>query len=480
MFPEINSMVDPQDLMKLNEALRKSSVGYQTPAVPSAGNPLSPLVPQSIEGMLSVATHTMDEITFWKNIPKVSVNNTLHEYVVVDEHGIDLDPFISEGGGGSDTFALGQSEYSRKSVKIKYMAERRQISDVASMVGLIGDNRTAMSEETERGTLSLMKKVETQLFHGDESLNPEGFDGILKQLRDAGSTKDLKGGVPTPLLLSEVLGEVYSAPNFGKPDCIYVEPRIHSELIRQSIESGRHDQFQITGGNGLTFGAYNLSISAPYGSVPVKVAPFLHTATKAPSAGKGTSPVTLSGANVSVTSPAVAGSTLNQTQNDINFVYKLIAVGKQGYSAPYQFSATIANGDATNIVVPSSVAQANVLYYRLYRSENNGTADTCRLVKQFTAKPANGTDQTIVFQDTGLSYNTSSIIFAQHTPDCMQFVRLLDFLRRPLASVSSVTPFLLMLFGSPVIKLPRKMFALDGCAFNDTSGITANYLSEKF
>ena len=202
-----NEMVKVEDLVRLNEALRKSQgfVGHQAGATPDAGGSLSALVPQSIEGMLSVATHTMDEIKLWKNIPKVSVNNTLHEYVRVDEHGLDLDPFISEGGGGTEDFATGQGNYSRESVKIKYMAERRQISDVASMVGLIGDNRNALAEETERGTLSLMRKVEQQLWHGNESLNDKGFDGIIKQIKDNGNSLDLKGAVPSPLLFKKFL-----------------------------------------------------------------------------------------------------------------------------------------------------------------------------------------------------------------------------------------------------------------------------------
>jgi hypothetical protein len=53
----------------------------------------------------------------------------------------------------------------------------------------------------------------------------------------------------------------------------------------------------------------------------------------------------------------------------------------------------------------------------------------------------------------------------------MEFVRLLDFIRRPLAETASVKPFLLMLFGSPVVKVPSKMFLMDNCGLS-TAGLT--------
>jgi hypothetical protein len=470
MLPQNNQMVNPADLANLNDALRKSSglVGYQTPAQPDAGGGLSPLVPQSIEGMLSVATHTMNEIALWRNIPKTSVSNSLHEYVVVEEHGLDLDPFIAEGGGGTE-FATGSASYDRKSIKVKYMAERRQISDVASMVGLIGDNRTAMAEETERGTLSLMRKVESQLWHGDESMNSEGFDGVIKQISDSGSKLDLNGAVPTPLLLQEVLGQVYASPNYGRPDTIYVEPRIHAELIRQSVENGRHDMFTRDPSQGVTFGQEKIFITAPYGKVAVQAAPFLHTASLAPNAAIGSQPTEAGyvAPAFALTSP-LAGSDLAAGK----YFYKVVAVGKSGALAPVQSGElTVAAGDGVTITLN---ADANINYYRIYRSERNAGADTCRMI---TRVAGDGTD----YLDKGQhAHNTSNIVFAQHTPDAMQFVRLLDLIRRPLAETSTIRPFLLMLFGSPVIKLPRKMFVLEQAGFSSTAGINANYLNANF
>lgn len=466
MLPQNNAMVNVDDLARINDQLRKSAVGYATPSVPDANAPLSPLVPQSIEDTLSVATFGMSELALWPAMPKTDVKSTLHEYVVAREHGADLDPFIGEGGGGSADFGLSQASYEKKAVKVKFMAERRQVSDVASMVGLIGDNREAIAEETMRGTIALMGKVESQLFHGDESLNPEGFDGIIKQIKAAGKSHDLLGSTPTAQLLAEVCGEAYAAPNYGRPDTIFVEPRIHSELIKQSIEGGRHDQLMVRDTSSMTFGVRDIAIMAPYGEVKVKAAPFLFTAHKAPLAGFGEAP--FSGA------PAVTFTKADDASSNLeagDYIWKVVAVGKKGMNAPVvSASISVDGSDKVTIALP---AGANCLYWRIYRSEKNGSADTCKQIAR-VAQGVAGAEYVDLGQH---KYNASSIVFAQTTPDAMSFFRLLDFLRRPLASVETATPFLLALFGSPQIKLPQKCFVLEQAVANNASGLLPNYLS---
>ena len=81
---------------------------------------------------------------------------------------------------------------------------------------------------------------------GDEDINPDGFDGLIKQVeRTSGAivdgqgrpyksnSYDLEGKAPTILLLQEILGAVYSAPNYGEPDVIYVTPNVYAEIQKQ-------------------------------------------------------------------------------------------------------------------------------------------------------------------------------------------------------------------------------------------------------
>lgn len=480
MLPELNSFAPVEDLIKMNEVLRKSTAGYQTAAGTSGGTAgeLSPLIPQSIENVLSTATYGMSELALWNKIPKTSVTQTLHEYAVVKDWGMDLDPFISEGGGSEADFATNNAQYERKSIKIKYMAERRQISDVASLVGLIGDNRQAIAQETLSGTMSLMRKVERQLWHGSEALNAAGFDGICKQIKDNApkNVYDLAGKAPTPLLLQEILGEVYSAPNYGRPDTIYVEPRIHAELIKQSVESGRHDQFMVQqASNGLTFGASQLSIMAPYGAVPIVAAPFLHYCSNMPSVGSGGSAPS---APTFAVNPAAANNASSKfaAADAGDYIYGVVAVNSLGISSPLvrqnagvDVAVTVGAGQSVSFTI---TGVAGVKYYRIFRSLKNGARNTAQLIKEI---PANGGANLVVTDHNdgadGSKYNSSKIVFAQHDPTIFEFARLLDFLRRPLAEVATVKPFLLMLFGSPIVKVPSKMFMIENAGVNAASGL---------
>ena len=56
-------------------------------------------------------------------------------------------------------------------------------------------------------------------------------------------------------------------------------------------------------------------------------------------------------------------------------------------------------------------------------------------------------------------------------PDVLEFARLLDFFRRPLAEVATSKPFLLMLSGSPIVKVPSKMWVLQNAGVTETSGM---------
>jgi len=466
-IPEANSMVNVADLSALNNALRKSAnAGYQTPAGTVGGDAgsLSPLVPQSIENTLASATFTMKELALWPAIPKINVSNTLHEYAVINDHGLDLEAFIAEGSGGTTN----RSSYERKSVKIKYMAERREVTDVGSLVGLIGNQSNAIAAETERGTLRLLSKLERSLWHADESVNPLAFDGIIKQIEsyeNGANTFDLGGKSPTPRLLQEVLAELQSAPRFGRPDCIYVEPRIHAELIKFAVQFGRHDQFGVArSSQGLSYGVRELEIQSPYGPVPVKSAPFLFNAYKAPTDASGTAnaPANNSGVTGAV---SVDASSKFEAADAGDYIYRVVSVNNDGYSQPVNSAAvTVAAGEIVTLTI---AAQADAVFFKIYRTEAGGLAENATLIGEI--KSASGA--TTFIDSNAVRPNCSKIVFVQHDPDVLEFARLLDFFRRPLAEVATSKPFLLMLFGSPIVKVPSKMWVLQNAGVTDTSGM---------
>lgn len=481
IIPNQNQEVPVADLVALNTALRKAaSVGYQTGATTSGGDAgsFSPLVPQSIESVLASATFTMQHLSLWKNIPKRDVTQTLHEYSLVKEHGADLDPFFAEGS----VPATNRSEYERRSVKIRYLAERREVTDVATMVGMIGANRNALAEETERGTTQLLQRTERAIFHGDSSINSLAFDGLFKQIEDNAPTHvtDLAGAAPTVDLLQEMLGELYGAPNYGTADCIYVEPRIHQELIRQAVAHGRHDQLSIQDTTSLTWGARELSVMSPYGPVPIKNAPFLYNKWPVPqqtvagitairASGVGDTIPTTPSQQVALAAGAHASSQFTAADAG-TYQYFVEAVGTKGTSAIFHFGGgagiAVAAGDQVTFTIAGAPAIEPV-YYRIFRSAKDGAFATAEMIEEVVY---GGAGHTAITDNNANKPGTSKVLAIKHDPQIFEWVKLLDYMRRPLAEVETTKPFLLMLFGAPVVKVPTKTWVLKNCGVN-TAGL---------
>jgi hypothetical protein len=498
MLPNINENVTINELTRLNESLRKNSnVGYQ--ATDALGNdlrgPLSPIVPQSIEGTLASAAHTMRDLALWPMMPKIQATNTLHEYAVISSHGEDLDPFIAEGGGDS-SFGSSASQYERKSVKIKYMAEKRSISDVSTLVGIVGPNADALAEETERGTMSLLRKMEVQLFHGDEDVNGLAFDGVLKQIeRDLDTDRnpyqfgrsfsehqeDMQGASLSGQKLHEVLGELYSAPRFGSPDAIFMSPKAYSKLIADSAQNGRHDSMVLVnqGDQGVhTLGAGpRIHIMGPMGPVPVVAAPFISRRLAPPSAASAGADLVANGLATEDTQTAaqfLAADAVFGIENgwdasgtgaghDGEFRYVFVPVNKKGYGAPVISAAVDAHDDAVPRFQLNAMANGSALYVRVYRAAKSDAASAgevlraAQLIGEVKASEIIGAD----WYDAGFErLDCDQVLITQLDAGVVEFARLLDFIRRPLAEVGAAKQFLLMLFGAPSVKVAKKNFVL--------------------
>ena len=463
------------DMAALMGSLQKGTVGYQTPLVPQGGSQtaanLSPLVPQQLAQTLSIATSSMNDLKLWPMLAKVQATNTIVEYNRVLSHGGQHSPFISEGGNG----ILNRSTYEKVATKIRYMAERREVTDQASMVSIVGPSADAIAEETRRGTESLLQRLELNLFHADENKDSNAFNGIIKQISDGGNVADLRGAAPSAIYLSEILGALYSAPFYGMVTHIMVTPRVLSELIKQTVHHGRHDQIQVNNGS-ITFGAASLSITGPYGPVQVVSAPFLERHDRiAPALGSGSvfegslaAPTVKDlGGGVTIQANANAASKFVAADNG-DYIYRVVAVGDNGISVPVDTVAvSVAAGDQVTFTI-SHASHANVKYLRVYRSAKDATsADGALLIDEVKVTA----QDTVVTDNNANIPGASEILFLNFAPDYMCYYQMLSLVRRPLAQVSTTFPFLLMMFGAPAVKLPQKMFVVKNAGVNASSGL---------
>ena len=451
------------DMPSINAALNQAQaglfktadVGYQTAAGLGSGN-LSALIAQSIEPMVSSATFDQGEIVFLNKVAKSRASQVLHEYARVTDRGRSPNAgFVSEGSAGGNAL----SSYDRGSVKIKYMGNRREVTDVASLINLIGVPTEALAEQTMQGLLSLSKDTERALFYGDSSIDSLHFDGVIKQIKDYNSSSNVNNLDGSPIsmdYLEDKLGELGSAPTFGYPDTIYVTPKVWRDLSRQTQSAGR---IQLNGA-AITYGVRELSVMGPHGPVPIVSAPFLENHDAAPSAALNSDDAPSTPSITQQPTDNGSGTSYWGSGDAGTYYWKIVAVGAKGESAPVTTDAlAVTAGAKPKIVISSS--NTGVRSYKVYRSDKDGAASTCKFA--FSVACTTGVATSITDLNT-VRNACSPVLFVNHKSEFMSFAQLLDTFRRPLAEVETTKPFVIMRFGALVVKVPSKMWLLENVA----------------
>jgi hypothetical protein len=491
--------VSMHEIQELNKALQssgsnmaKASAGYPTQGVASTGS-FAPLVPQSIQMTLDSATYTEQAVKFWKKLSKVNVTSPLHESTVVEAYGnMDLDPFIAEGGTGTNS----DGTYARKIVKVKYLAEQREITDVATMAGIIGYtggvSRQGLAQQTIDGTKAMMGKLERALFLSSATLGAEGagdglgFDGLYQQISGAtydGATgahaipanssnyRNLDGAEMSPQDLVNQLYDVAASPNYGYVNSILLDPRVYARLVNIATSFGR---FQMSPSNAtqLVFGSEGLHIAGPSGMVPIEQAPLA-----APRQDQNGELFGVPGTfSITAANSVVTASTTSKfaAADAGSYIYRFVGVGDKGITAPVKVQ-----GNDTAVVMGAGQkvtftmtdggqpisGSGGIRYYRVYRTAVGGAVgDDATYMWAFPRNPIAAANTVIVDENLHRP-STGQCYLLQLTPDVMYWCQLLDFLRRPLAQTTTAIPFLLMLFGSLHVKVPTKCAIIDNVAF---------------
>jgi hypothetical protein len=130
-------------------------------------------------------------------------------------------------------------------------------------------------------------------------------------------------------------------------------------------------------------------------------------------------------------------------------------MNNNGYSAPVTSAAkTVAAGDKVTLTIAQ---QSDAVYFKIFRTPVDRPAGEAVLIDEVAA---NGSGATVWVDRNENIPNGHKIVFVQHSSEIMEFAKLLDFFRRPLAEVQTSKPFLLMLFGSPIVKVPSKCWVV--------------------
>lgn len=479
--------INISELRELNKALRnnatmhlrKGGVNYPMQGVPYDSNSLpggqfAPLVPQSIQPLLASTTFEEEHIVAWKSLAKTSVLSPFTEYNVRRSWGsAAMNPFFREGG----VPGISESNFERKTLRMKYAAIFRQVTDVAAMTGLSAPNPSAIAVATTDGMMELIQKIETFIFHGDSSINPLEFDGLYKLIRTGAPSnyRNARGAVTSLEELQEIVGRMVNPPMYARPTEVWVDHRVWQNLNNQML--AKYSRVEITSERVIDASVNGLTIGTSYGKIPIKAIPFLtpreHPITGAEGDGAPSAIVpTYSYA------AGVLGSDFRAADiAALDFHYILEGVGDEG-AVSFAASAAVthsAAGGASRILIDDSAVpvygSSSIRYYNLYRADvaTGAGAPTDRnqfwFVGRFARNLAGGNKTQIDDLDLHRP-QTSPVYILQNRPDCMCWVSFLDLIRRPInISRTTTTQFMIMLFGALKMAVPTKHWILDNVAY---------------
>ncbi len=478
-----------RDLRELNQALRLNAtghlrkggvnyplqgVGYDSNTLP--GGQFAPLVPQSIQGMLDSATFDEEHIVAWKLLNKVSVTSPMYEYNVRRAWGSSaMSQFVREGG----VPGISESNFERKTIRMKYAATFRQVTDPAAMTGLMHPSPSAIAVASMDGMMELVQKTEASIFHASSAVNPLEFDGLYASVRTGAPSnyRDAEGDPTSLEELQEILGRMVNPPLYARPTAIWVDHRVWQNLNNQMLQ--KYGRMDITRPRSVVGSVDEVWVGTSYGRIPVVAIPFLTHREH---------PITLpegDGAPAAI-SPSYAfaatqtGSKFKTADiTGLDFHYILEAIGDEG-AVNFAASAAVTHtsvGGASNITVDDSAVgtygSSSIRFYNVFRAAvaTGAGAPTDPNEYWFVGRYGRnllgaGSNKTLIQDLNQHRPQSSPVYIVQNRRDCLEWANFLDLTRRPITITrSATTQFMIMLFGALKVGIPTKHWILDNVGY---------------
>lgn len=452
----------------LGNLLKALSAGQQInpPGSVVAGDGFALRV-ESLERTLRNVTFRMEHIRLFRALPKLQAYNTVEEYNQILSYGQDLESFIEEGALPNETDA----EYERNFNVVKYMGTTRRVTHVMSLVRPAHGN--VISQETVNGTMHLLRAIEQSLFFGDANVDPVQWDGFQTLIErgpstggsgsPAGNIIDLRG---SPLVEDNLIDSsliVHEAPNYGTPTHLFLNPRVHADLVKSFFPKARYDLLQKRddGLVGLDIGGY----VSPAGNVAFEPNTFIQPGRVAPATAAGANPPVAPAAGIT----SVAGTTGTPTyaRRDGNttftaaeagtYAYQVVSVSGGGKSAavPTAAAATVtAVNNLVTVTITDTAGTPVPRFYEVYRSVAGGSSASARLIGR-VRRDASGTT-TFVDANAELPGTTIAILF-QMNLEAVSFKQLAPMVKIPLATIDTSIRWMQLIYGVPVLYTPGKI-----------------------
>jgi len=403
---------------------------------------------QSLENTLKVATEqTEKELPLWSKLTKLPAYSTTIEYTRLDDWG--------DSGDGSNLFvdeiaSLTQQDatYKRLAALVKYLAIRKEVSHISTLVNNIID---PMAQKAHEGTLQLLRAAEFGFVYGNSMYNDVAFDGFIKQIDDAATGEysdiiiDWEGNPPSEDML-ETAGRVV-ADHYGYLDYLVMSNRAKSDLVRALFPYQRINMPPDQSGR---WGAALNVYEGGHSVMEIKGSRYIRTFRPRTQG--------MEGAPGPISAVTASTSADSASKLEAKTYYYWVSACYRGFeSAAVAASPQTVNvGEKVTLTIPaanwSSSGQA-ATYAKIYRSTNVADINNATLIG-YVARAASGNT---TWEDLNQTRDncTDAIGFTME-PDVVSVRQLAPLMKMDLAQTTNSLPFLILLYIVPILFVPTK------------------------
>lgn len=379
------------------------------------------------------------------------VNSTVHEYVRRNDAGEHMNIFADEGGEAGDT----DQSIERVTKPMKYMQTYREATLQIQIAKGVED---ALSSEKMAGTLTILKGLEFGMFQADSDVVPQQFDSVLKQVVSNPSHRnlvDLRGAKMSDAAGEESINNIAQRvfDNGGSLSHAFMPSVIASDFQKLARDRLRFGENDTKGGRVVL--EYPTTFSGDIKIAGKEAGPdkMFHVKGKISASGDANKRPSAPTFALTAQGLTASGGPGFVTAEAGTYFYAVHAINAYGISeGAAAASVAVTAGQEVKIVITPGVTKGSG--YIITRSKKDGSGSDLREMIRVGIGSAATT--THLDQQDDLP-GTGSILYLSHdvVEPSAQFDQFLPLMKFDLAATRSpVTPFLVILFGTPDIKVP--------------------------
>lgn len=433
------------------ELQKALSAGYGTdPAAMTGGRSL---IPQDIEmTMVNALVAKQEDFKLMNLLSKPKVGSTVHEYTRRNDAGEFMNIFTSEGGDAGDS----SQALERVTRPMKYMQTYREVTLQMQVAKTLED---AMASEKVAGTLTVLKGCEYGLFQADSAVVPVQFDSVSKQIKanvNRRNLVDLRGAKMSDAAgedsITDIARQVFE--NGGSLSHAFMPSMIAQDFQKLAKDRLRFNPDDRRGAQVVM--EYPTTFSSDIKIAGKEAGPdkMFYVKGKIAASGDATKrPDAPTFALAAQDLTAGGGRGFDSTSAG-TYYYQVFAINEYGVSAGAAAAslALAAGKEAKITITPGTKKGTGYIICRSKKDAGSG-AD----VREMVRVGDSGAATTVVLDQNEDLPGTGEILYLSHDAlePSIQFDQFLPLMKFDLYPTrAAVTPFLLVLFGTPDVKVP--------------------------